>query len=34
MVFWLGFLFAVFVLVVIFLLILKISQKTKEIKEL
>lgn len=34
MVFWLGFLFAVFLLVVIFLLIIKISQKTKEIKEL
>ncbi len=34
MVFWLGFVFAVFLLVVIFLLIIKISQKTKEIKEL
>ena len=34
MVFWLGFLFAVFLLVIIFLLIIKISQKTKEIKEM
>ncbi|MDC8445684.1 MAG: hypothetical protein LV471_07105, partial [Nitrosomonas sp.] len=34
MVFWLDFLFAVFLLVIIFLLIIKISQKTKEIKEL
>lgn len=33
-VFWLGALFAVFLLVIIFLLIIRISQKTKEIKEL
>ncbi|WP_340122809.1 hypothetical protein [Methylobacter svalbardensis] len=33
-VFWLGTLFAVFLLAVIFLLINKISQRTKEIKDL
>lgn len=33
-IFWLGTLFTVFLLAVIFLLIIKISQKTKEIKEL
>jgi len=33
-IFWLGTLFTVFVLAVIFLLINKISQRTKEIKEL
>ena len=33
-IFWLGVLFAVFLLIVIFLLIIKISQRTKEIKEL
>ena len=33
-IFWLGALFEVFLLVIIFLLIIKISQRTKEIKEL
>lgn len=33
-VFWLGSLFSVFLLLIIFLLIIKISQKTKEIKEI
>ncbi|WP_432743343.1 hypothetical protein ABXJ76_01235 [Methylobacter sp. G7] len=33
-IFWLGALFAVFLLTIIFLLIIKISQRTKEIKEL
>jgi xanthine/uracil permease len=33
-IFWLGILFTVFLLTVIFLLIIKISQRTKEIKEL
>ena len=33
-IFWLGFLFAVFLLMIIFLLIIRISQKAKEIKEL
>jgi hypothetical protein len=33
-IFWLGTLFTVFLLTVIFLLIIKISQRTKEIKEL
>ena len=33
-IFWLGISFTVFLLVVIFLLIIKISQRTKEIKEL
>lgn len=33
-IFWLGVLFAVFLLIIIFLLIIKISQRTKEIKEL
>ncbi len=33
-IFWLGAFFTVFLLVVIFLLVIKISQRTKEIKEL
>jgi len=33
-IFWLGILFAVFLLTVIFLLVIKISLRTKEIKEL
>jgi uncharacterized membrane protein YozB (DUF420 family) len=33
-IFWLGVLFSVFLLLIIFLLIIKISQKTKGIKEL
>ncbi len=33
-IFWLGTLFAVFLLTVIFLLVIKISLRTKEIKEL